>query len=149
MNEFRTAKCRRYALLPQMRDYDRLQPEGFRSNSCNTDAFGCRHTYRGEEPLTFQAFTELPSPKGVVVGGSAAFGVGASHDRATIPSLLSREGGMRWWNAGGRAFNSTQEVLWSLLHLPRVDEVILLTGVNNLLAHQCSANFIPGLGGPR
>mgnify|MGYP001616880223 CR=1 FL=1 len=152
------ANSRRYALLPQMKDYDRVGTEwvpylmfinrkGFQSPSCNTDEHGFRHTHRGDSVLAYRQFTQAAAPKGLIMGGSLAFGVGASHDRATVASVLNQRPGLTWWNSGGRAFNSTQELLWFLVHLPKVDRIVLLSGMNNLLVYHSCARFIPGLGG--
>lgn len=120
---------------------------GYRSAVCNTDEYGFRHTYAGERLLSMESFTHHAGPKGVVVGGSLAFGIGASHDRATIPSLLNQSACGMWWNAGSRGFNSTQEVLWFMLHRWKVDEVLLLSGLNNPIAYAFSVKPMPELGG--
>lgn len=120
---------------------------GYRSAVCNTDEYGFRHTYAGERLLSMESFTHHAGPKGVVVGGSLAFGIGVSHDRTTIPSMLNQSACGMWWNAGSRGFNSTQEVLWFMLHRWKVDEVLLLSGLNNPIAYGFSAKPMPGLGG--
>jgi hypothetical protein len=90
--------------------------------------------------------TKRRNPKGVILGSSAVFGVGATHDRHTIPSLLNRNTETEWFNYGGRAFNSTQEVLLYLLHLvPHIKKMVIFSGVNNLtlsyLSHKTSAIY--------
>ena len=125
-----TRMPRRFELLPQMRDYDRLQLEwmpylmfrgtqSFQSPSCHTDAYGFRITHANGQALHFDAFQSLPGRKGIVAGGSFAFGVGASRDQFTIPSLLNRNSDTTWYNLAGRAFNSTQEVMMFQLYLPQ------------------------------
>lgn len=126
---------KRYQLAPQMRDYDAIrvnwvsylmfmQTHGFQSSSVNIDEHGLRHS-----PKT--------APDGIVrllVGGSAAFGVGASSDHTTISSFLEEKSGVRWLNFGGRAYNSTQElILYQLLgyNIKGVDRIVLFSGVND------------------
>lgn len=149
---------RRYRLVPQLRDYDRVMtPEWvpylmlrnrrrIQSGSCNTDEHGFRLTHAVERVLDYRAFESSAPPKGVVIGGSLAFGVGVSRDAKTIPSLLNTYRGMTWFNFGVRMFNSTQEVLLFLLFQPDVEEVVLLSGLNNLVTHPFSTYFVPRLG---
>jgi hypothetical protein len=152
-----TGMERRCELLPQMRDYDRLELKwmpylmfqgsaSFRSDSCCTDRHGFRMTSTGEEALDFDTFQSLRAHKGVVVGGSFAFGVGASRDALTIPSLLNQDSLVTWFNLAGRAFNSTQEVMLFQLYLPDVKEVLIISGLNNLIAYPFSSHFVQGVG---
>jgi GDSL-like Lipase/Acylhydrolase family len=72
----------------------------------------------------------------ILAGSSTAFGVGAASDAATIPSrLAARPGARPWLNFGGRGYSSTQEALLYLLHrdlVPDVDQIVILSGLNNL-----------------
>ncbi len=139
----------RYAITPQMADYDQI---GRRQQwvpylmlfcepdcvfpSVTTDCMGFRTTLDADDrPIKSGVLHSSESFErcSVVVGGSTVFGVGATHDRHTIPSVLNRVCRGVWTNLGGRAFNSTQEVILFLLHMPRRPERILLfSGVNNL-----------------
>jgi hypothetical protein len=70
-------------------------------------------------------------------GSSTVFGIGASSDAWTLPSRLNAHDrrGQTWLNFGGRSFNSTQELLLLTLYrhlLPKVDEIVLFSGFNNL-----------------
>jgi len=132
----------RYAIAPQLADYDALGklsrwvpyvmsfgPADRVLPSVSTDGRGFRVT------LDREARPVDPAGRAcsVLVGGSTAFGVGASSDRHTIPSILNRTGDGLWVNFGGRAFNSTQELLAFMLHLPeRVERIVVLSGVNNV-----------------
>ena len=147
----------RYDMLPQMRDYDRMSFEWmayvmytnsreFRSAACNTDAHGFRYTWRNEDCLDYSVFQDSSGPKGIFCGGSTLFGVGASSDRQTIPSMVNRQSDTTWFNFGVRASNSTQELLLFEFYLPRVENVVLMTGVNNLVAHLRSDHFNPPFG---
>lgn len=154
------ALSQRALLTPQMTEYtERLyidgqlrwlpylmyfQPADHRSDVVNTDRVGFRYSRHGERTASP---AELPSadPVRVLAGNSVAFGVGATRDAATLPSLLwSRSAeGSPWLNFGGRSHNSTQELLLFVLYrhlLPRVDEIVVLSGFNNLvLARQPAA----------
>lgn len=106
--------------------------------SVTTNSLGFRTTLdragncvSGEIPDAQQALGHSCS---IVVGSSNVFGVGATHDSHTVPSILNRITGDTWRNFGGRAFNSTQEMILFMLHLPRnLDKILLLSGANNIL----------------
>lgn len=136
---------KRYQLAPQMRDYDCvrvnwvsylmfMQTCGFRSETVNIDERGLRHSPK----------TAGDGPVRLLVGGSAAFGVGASSDSKTISSLLEQRSGIRWLNFGGRAYNSTQELIFYQLlgfELEGVDRIVLFSGVNDAyLPHLMSSD---------
>jgi hypothetical protein len=147
-----TVKLHREVLTPQMLQYDDFDDRGstryvpylmfanktdYTSDVLNTD----RHGFRFSHGRAGRASVDSEVARGPVrlfAGSSAAFGVGATSDTATIPSYLwSRYApSMPWINFGGRSFNSTQEVTQMLLYrhlLPRVEEIILFSGLNNLL----------------
>ena len=143
---------RRYELIPQMRAYEEMrvvwvphlmnlyQPN-FRSTVCNTDEYGFRYTYKDSRRLSYAEFKAEPGPKGLLCGGSTAFGTGATDDRCSITSYLNRDPHMTWFNFGGMGQNSTQELMRHILFGPKVDQVILFTGVNNLMVHTLSYYF--------
>jgi len=80
------------------------------SNVLNTDSRGFRITYKDSNKiLDFVDLDELPV--GLLIGGSSVFGVGATSDRKTIPSILNSTTDNLWLNFGGRAFTFTQEFL--------------------------------------
>lgn len=141
----------RYEIAPQMADYDELgkrqqwvpylmsfSPPDCAFASVTTDGLGFRTTVDREgKPIGTDI---LSSPQGatsrcsIVAGGSTAFGVGATQDAHTIPSVLNRTTDGLWLNFGGRTFNSTQELLLFLLHLPRkLDRVVIFSGANNIV----------------
>lgn len=136
----------RYELTPQMRDYDqlgehwvpyvlRLQSPHVSLPSVSTDAHGFRPAVgRDGRVVDYQDFiADTHSRKGVLLGSSAAFGVGATSDGDTIPSYLNRISDVRWQNLGGRALNSTQELILLMLHLPEeLEQLVVFSGVNNL-----------------
>ncbi|TSB30427.1 SGNH/GDSL hydrolase family protein [Streptomyces benahoarensis] len=144
-------KLRRYALTPQMEQYDdfddrgetRYLPylmyyhrSGYRSEVLNTDRLGFRvgHGARGHASV---AGERPPGPVKLLVGSSTAFGIGATTDAATLSSRLwSRYApSTPWLNFGGRSYSSAQELLLFVLHqhlLPPVEEIVILSGFNNL-----------------
>ncbi len=146
---------RRYEIVPQMRDYDLLEektwvpylmlfhPPGLSTASFTTDENGFRRTLWKGRPLDWAQYNVLEGTRAALIGGSTAFGVGASSDAFTLASLMNERENQAWFNFAGRAFNSTQEWLAFLLFLPRdVKTVLILSGVNNLalshLAHRTS-----------
>jgi len=149
---------RRYELLPQMREYDGMKINwtpyvmftnqlNVRLKVCNTDDHGFRYTLHANKWLDYAAFGSLNGSKGIISGGSTAFGVGVSSDANTIPSLMNQQSDTVWFNFGGRASNSTQELMLFVFHLPKVDKVLLLSGVNNLVTLMQSAHYDMPFGG--
>jgi len=121
-----------------MRDYDELgtkqewvphlmyfHPRNTANKTVSTDDRGLRATTSVQDS----------SPTALLIGSSAVFGIGATSDAATIPSRLNELTKLNWLNFGGRAFNSTQEVL--LVQLANIKKVagplVMLSGVNNLI----------------
>ena len=149
---------RRYELLPQMRSYDSIRINwtpyvmftnqlNVHSEVFNTDSHGFRRTWHDGKWFDYEAFQRHSGPKGIICGGSTAFGVGATSDENTLPSLLNRESSTAWFNFGTRAANSTQELLNFIFHMPRVEKVVLYTGINNLVANWLSTHYALPFGG--
>lgn len=114
-----------------------FHPKSYCSSVVNTDSSGFRFSERGGSRYSIANGTGLPSAR-LIAGNSVAFGIGASSDRATIASRLMVHDSRPepWLNFGGRAFNSAQELILMTLYrhmLPRIDEIVLLSGANNLL----------------
>ncbi len=147
----RVAVEQRNLIVPQMRDYDELgmnqewvphlmyfHPRNVALKSVSTDESGIRKT--------FGARTD--SPTALLVGGSSVFGIGATSDSTTIPSLLNSSTSYNWLNLGGRAFNSTQEVI--LVHLANIKKIngpiIVMSGINNLVRSLMPGSFSPMYG---
>ena len=129
-----------------MRDYDELgmrqewvphlmyfHPRNVALKSVTTDEFGFRNT-TGAKP---------GAPTALLVGGSSVFGIGATSDAMTIPSLLNTATKYNWLNFGGRAFNSTQEAI--LVHLSNTKKIegpiVVMSGANNLTRSLMSGSF--------
>ena len=147
----RAAVEQRNLLVPQMRDYDELgmnqewvphlmyfHPRNASKPSVSTDQFGARNSV-GTKPN---------APTALLVGGSSVFGIGATSDSTTIPSLLNASTKYNWRNLGGRAFNSTQETI--LLHLSNTKKIdgpiVVMSGANNLTRSLMAGSFSPMYG---
>lgn len=77
-------------------------------------------------------------PARVLAGSSAVFGVGATSDATTIGARLWNAYAPRlpWLNVAGQSHNSAQELLLFTLfqhELPPLEDIVLLSGVNNLV----------------
>jgi len=142
----------KYKLSPQIKCYDAIgesfTPYLMRKDnahkefpSVTTNKYGFRNTidHNGNIIDFDKVFAEKGNNFGVILGSSAVFGTGASNDRNSIPSQLSKITKLPWLNFGCRAYNSTQEMINLSLHLRnRPKEIVVFSGVNNLtLAHLC------------
>jgi len=113
-----------------------FHPASYNSEVVNTDRLGFRISHGAGDQAS--AGGRLPEgPVRLLAGSSTAFGIGATKDEATIASQLwSRHAPKApWLNFAGRSHNSTQELLLFLLHrhlLPHIEEVVILSGFNNL-----------------
>ncbi len=141
--------AQKYEIAPQMREYDNLgfqwlpgvmffQKPNRRFASVSTDSHGFRHTISkdGKTFVRYEDFQAMSpeSPTGLVIGGSVAFGVGATHNKYTLSSLLNEQTETTWFNFGGRAFSSTQEILLLMLHRPQnTQHLLVYGGMNNLV----------------
>jgi len=134
-----------------MRDYDQLgmqqewvphlmyfHPRNARLKSVSTDEFGFRNT----------TGAKAGAPTALLIGGSSVFGIGATSDATTIPSLLNAQTKYNWRNLGGRAFNSTQEaILLYLANIKKIDgPMVVMSGINNLTRSLMSGSFSPVFG---
>ncbi|MET9511893.1 SGNH/GDSL hydrolase family protein [Streptomyces flavidovirens] len=110
----------------------------------STDEHGFRVT-RGPGDATATVSGERPpGPVRLLAGSSATFGVGATGDAATVPSRLWTRHAPRlpWLNFSGQSHNSAQELMLLTLfqhHLPEVADIVLLSGVNNLVLSRLPA----------
>jgi hypothetical protein len=143
------ARARRAELVPQLRAYGKLErvlwpivtataEAGFSSPVLTTDSRGHRVTRLGGEEARSDA---APEGAGFVVGGSYAFGVGASDDAGTLPAALWRRTGVPFVNLGLRAANSAQELVSALPFVERETTFVVCSGLNNF----ATARGAPGL----
>lgn len=153
----------RMTLTPQMAEYEQkftdagevrwlpylmyFHPTNHSSSVVNTDASGFRYSESLDTSYSVvDACKNNNGPVRLLAGSSTVFGIGASADSWTLASRLTHNDsrGARWINFGGRSFNSTQELVLFTLnrhHLPKVDEIVLFSGFNNLgLARQPQAS---------
>jgi hypothetical protein len=132
----------RYRLAPQMQAYDNVwtvvapyvtfitKPD-FRSEIFNTDANGFRLSHSQFGVVDSISWWQSEA-KGIVLGSSFVFGVGATHDRHTLVSKLNSITGNSFLNLGIRSANSTQELMASIPFLAKSKYVIICSGINNL-----------------
>jgi hypothetical protein len=129
-----------------MRTYDHLSmvlapyvtftsSRNFRSAVVNTDAYGFRISTgkNRSEDLIDCASWWRESRRALLIGGSFAFGVGASGDARAVASVLNERLPYSFLNLGIRAANSTQELIASLPFLDSAELVIVCSGINNLV----------------
>ncbi|MEE1991747.1 SGNH/GDSL hydrolase family protein [Pseudomonas syringae pv. syringae] len=146
------------ALTPQMAEYEQkftdsgevrwlpylmyFHPSNHYSPVINTDKIGFRYSVAQGTRYSVANAKEHGQAVRLLAGSSTVFGIGASNDSCTLSSCLTKNDVRkeRWLNFGGRSFNSTQELMLLVLnrhYLPKVDEIVLFSGFNNLgLARQ-------------
>jgi len=123
-----------------------FHPKNYRSAVVNTDAAGFRFSERDGRKYSIANGSECTSAR-LLAGNSVAFGIGASSDRATAASRMMVHDAKQepWLNFGGRAFNSAQELVLLTLYrhmLPKIEEIVLLSGANNLLLARLPETYI-------
>lgn len=126
-------KSGEFRLLPYTMFFSR---QDFQSPVVSTDAGGFRLTHGPAGPVSVAG--NLPDgPVNVLLGGSPAFGFGATSDEGTLPSqLAAAPGAAPWLNMACNGFNSTQEAVLFLLHrhqLPAIGELVVMSGLNTLV----------------
>lgn len=105
------------------------------SKVVNTDEYGLRCNHLLGKTIYPLNNSSLNDENSIIVGGSTAFGVGASSDEMTISSKLSNLTHTNHINMGGRAYSSSQElILFSKLasQLKKIKHVIIFSGLNDL-----------------
>ncbi|MBI4665115.1 MAG: SGNH/GDSL hydrolase family protein [Nitrospinae bacterium] len=134
----------RYKLAPHMREYDefhfvpcpylmyRAMPN-YTSPVISADKYGLRRSTTGDGSMISGAdISNLPKVN-VVLGGSAAFGWGATGDSKTIASALNRlDPGTPWINLGGCTYQTLQEAISLLMYVPpeKIGQLVMFSGVN-------------------
>lgn len=101
--------------------------------SVQTDDMGFRVCYFKGAVFSFQEYRTRDDAS-VLLGNSAAFGVGASNDTYCLASQLAKIGNQPWTCLAGRASNLMQDVLTFVLfgaHQNR--DIVLMSGINDLL----------------
>lgn len=166
MNKFQSV---RYEVAPQMREYDKLatvwkpfvmffnQPN-IKSSVYNLDKFGLRFNdlsnlknldlEKNNSIFNEKIFSESKGTA-ALVGGSTAFGTGATSDSFTISSILSKKTNMHFFNIGCSAFSGFQETILfqSFINLLKNTKVIIiLSGLNDLFLTYYLSKFDPIFG---
>ena len=134
----------RNIIAPQMKDYDAIGdtwvPYLMRFDTANreyrsvaTDEWGFRKSTASDgQEIDGNAARNSKHGVNVVLGASAVFGVGATSNSQTISSHLNRLGSPEWLNYGGRALNSTQELILFQLFLTRkLNNIVICSGDRN------------------
>jgi hypothetical protein len=88
---------------------------------------------------------DAPADAAFLVGGSLAFGIGASDDAGTLAAALWRRTGVPYVNLGVRAANSTQELIAALPFADRETTFVVCSGLNNLVCTGLN-EAVPGVG---
>lgn len=148
-----------YQLVPQMKYYNNigvdwrpllmnLQKANYRSDVINTDGFGLRFNDKILNSSIFEE-KEVKKKHGIMIGSSAVFGVGASSDKLTIPSILSNITDKHFYNIGGRAYSGFQEIILfnSLINqFKDLDEILIFSGFNDIFLNSYIDNYHSLLG---
>ncbi len=133
----------RYELVPQMRVYDALanvlvpyltaiSRPNTETDTVNTDENGFRLSYDGDALVDIASWRDTER-RGIVLGGSFAFGQGATNDRATFVSHLNSSTDYSFLNLGMTGGNSLQELIAAIPFLAEADCIVVCSGINNLL----------------
>lgn len=146
---------KRYELLPQMREYDSIDTvwkpyvmffnkPNIQNNFFSLDMYGFRHNDLTNNNLDFnqvensifnKSLYKKFDNRGLMVGGSAVFGTGASKNKFTIPSILSDKSNIHFLNMGCSAFNGFQEIVNFQIFLEKLDgikKIIVYSGLNDI-----------------
>lgn len=148
---------KRYKITPQMREYDQFGIEWkpflmyfhkrcYKSDTVNTDQNGLRYSLDGKENRLIHSEQDSVN---LFIGGSAAFGIGATSDASTIPSLLNTGGDEVWLNFGGKAYSSTQELLLFLSmyqNFEKIKKVVIFSGFNDMLIYLMTRTYKENFG---
>lgn len=106
---------------------------GFASSVVNTDKHSFRISHKGSRVIDSESWWQ-EDRRGIVLGGSFVFGVGATHDGATIPSILNSLTDCSWLNLGVRAANSIQELIAAIPFIRDSHLIVVCSGLNTLAA---------------
>jgi hypothetical protein len=136
----RAARRRRREIAPQVVAYEALEDVLWPFVTVNarpdssgpvvsTDSRGHRITRLGTETARSD---QAPDDAAFVLGGSVAFGTGATDDSGTLAAALWRRTGIPYVNLGVRAGSSTQELVTALPFADRITTFVVFSGLNNL-----------------
>jgi len=123
-----------------------MSQSDYTSNSVNTDSSGFRIS--GYDNVGVDSLIK-DEPVDIFTGGSAAFGVGATSDKTTIPALLSGDLKNRWINFSNSAYTSTQEFISFMYYrstIHSVENIVIFSGINDLYLYFASKYFNENMG---
>lgn len=121
-------------------------PQSLQSPRINTDRFGFRHTSADNQVFKVEDSFGADDVN-LLIGGSTAFGVGATSDQQTVASLLARSTGQVWLNLGIRGATSLQEYIHLIRFVGswrKIRNIVFFSGVNDMyvnLLHDTDAEF--------
>jgi len=154
----------KYELAPQTKFYDSMGAHwkpfvmfnhfpNIRSSYCNTDKDGLRYNNYNKTNILnsiFEQKLDTNKKNAVLMGGSLAFGEGATSDGKTIASFLSKESNYNFINLAGRGFSGYQEIIIFMSYLSKIkniEKVVILSGLNDLVLNTYIKNY-DGVFGP-
>ena len=136
-------ECRPYVMI--------VNADNYKANSVNTESLGFRKSINSEgDSVNLDEVKSRYQECNILMGGSAAFGMGNSSDSKTISSLLSQSN-IFCQNLGVRAATGQQELILYIQFkrfFNNVKNIILFSGINDIsIAAQKSSFFYPDFGG--
>ena len=149
----------RHKIAPQMKIYDVLdfqflphlmftQSPNFRSKVINTDSRGFRFSVMKKKKSVFNIDKKKKSI--LILGGSTAFGVGASSDSKTISGILSKKTKYNFLNLAGRGYSGLQESITLISNIDEISrsnikKIIIFSGLNDLYLNSSFVSRYPGI----
>lgn len=122
-------------MVPEFRPYLMFaNADNYRNKVVNTDRLGFRKVYYKKKLLGIDQLKKESKNINILLGTSAAFGMGSNSDKTTIQSLLSSKGKL-CFSLGIRGGNSQQELLSFLRFknfFPKVKNIIIFSGLNDI-----------------
>ena len=137
---------KRIAQIPHLRDYEGAKPSlwlpfvmdcmepNIATDAINSDPLGFRYSI-GKDGQKYSPHSPVKEPVSLFVGGSSAFGVGATSDRNTVPSILAARHGEPWYNLAVRGFNISQNLMQFMVFrsvLGDVRRIVIFAGWNEV-----------------
>jgi hypothetical protein len=128
-----------------------FHPKQYANGIVSTDEQGFRYTHARGRTYSVASLRNDESIR-LLVGGSTVFGVGATGDSTTLSARLTELDGCPeyWVNFGGRAFNSTQELVLFALNqhqFSSIKEIVIFSGFNDLALSKLPATLRGAHGG--
>lgn len=141
----------RFDIAPWLKEYKaigqvlkpyviKISTPSFRSPVVNTDVYGFRHSTDPQGCVDSETWFQR-SRRGLILGSSFAFGVGVTQDAATLSSRLNFLTNISFHNLAIRAANSTQEWMAAIPFVEKADCILVVSGLNNLIANLQSLHF--------